>query len=199
MTHRYLLGEYPARHIKKLCNEEGDAITYPVFAHNDAIKLEGALAELLEGDTTLLLLGPRGTGKTQAAVSIAHQLDQLQGMRGHAGDHYYTQLGQLFEDEKNSWKEGKKVDSMNRAIQRPLERARESQTLVIDELQECTNSDWERQALTRLIDSRYQNEMNTILIGNLTQSALDDFFSKSVTSRLRETGVIIEMTGEKYR
>ena len=80
-----------------------------------------------------------------------------------------------------------------------MERATDSQLLVLDELQECTNSDWERQSLTRLIDSRYQNEMNTILVGNLTVSALDEFLSKSVTSRLKETGYIIEMTQKKYR
>ena len=39
----------------------------------------------------------------------------------------------------------------------------------------------------------------TILIGNLTKDGLGDFFSKSISSRVKEIGTIIEMAGKRYR
>ena len=182
-------------------DEEGNipAPNYLHYENDTQWDLDKALHKLKEGDSTILLLGPRGTGKTQAAVQLAYQLELFQKAKGENGNHYYTQLGQLFDDEKYSWKLGVQKDAINCRIPTPMERATDSQLLVLDELQECTNSDWERQSLTRLIDSRYQNEMNTILVGNLTVSALDEFLSKSVTSRLKEPGYIIAMTQKKYR
>ena len=203
-TSKYYDGGYPKRHYKKfvpLKDEEGN-IPAPEYLHyeNDTqSNLDKALHRLIEGDATVILLGPRGTGKTQAAVQLAYQLELHQKKLSQHGTHYYTQLGQLFEEEKQSWKIGPQKDALNTRIPSPVERSKKAQLLVLDELQECSNSDWERQSLTRLIDSRYQNEMNTILVGNLTVDALGEFLSKSVTSRLKETGYIIEMTQKKYR
>ena len=200
----YVLGGYPERHVKKfrpLKDADGNIREPKYLRYTAGIQslLGTALEELQMGDCTLTLLGPRGTGKTQAAVQVAYQLDLWQKTQGLCGSHYYTQLGQLFDAEKQSWNTGKELDHMNHEILKPFAKAKEAQLLVIDELQECTNSDWERQMLTRLIDSRYQEEKNTILVGNLTTDGLEGFFSKSINSRLKETGFIIEMAGKKYR
>lgn len=146
---------------------------------------------LTRGDCLLVMLGPRGTGKTQAAVEMSLKLDLHLKENDRPIGHMYAPLGELLNKEKASWDD--------KMIESPLKKAKMIGLLVLDEIQESTASDWERQQLTLLIDDRYRNMKRTILIGNLNPKGLDEFLSKSVASRLKETGTIIEMTGKKYR
>ena len=138
-----------------------------------------------------ILLGPRGTGKTQAAVERARDLDCYTNELNREISHQYATLSEQFGKEKASWS-----DPM---MSSPLDKAKGVGLLVLDEIQEVVASDWEKQALTLLIDDRYRNMKRTILIGNLTKDGLGEFFSKSISSRVKETGTIIEMAGKRYR
>jgi DNA replication protein DnaC len=71
--------------------------------------------------------------------------------------------------------------------------------LVIDEIQERGGTAWEDRLLTHIIDKRYGAERATILIANLTEAGLADSIGDSITSRLFETGGIIELTGPSFR
>ena len=139
----------------------------------------------------MILLGPRGTGKTQAAVEMSLKLDLHLQEGGRPIDHMYMPLGELLNKEKASWDD--------KTIESPIKKAKSTGLLVLDEIQESSASDWERQQLTLLIDDRYRNMKRTILIGNLVKSGLEDFVSKSISSRIKETGQIIEKAGKRYR
>ena len=139
----------------------------------------------------MILLGPRGTGKTQAAVEMSLKLDLYLQEGGRPIDHMYMPLGELLNKEKSSWDD--------KTMESPIKKAKSAGLLVLDEIQESSASDWERQQLTLLIDDRYRNMKRTILIGNLVRSGLEEFLSKSISSRIRETGQIIEMAGKRYR
>lgn len=183
---------YPERHYKALEEEyKKTGMPWLYWEEPTTESLLGAAKALKEGDCMLVMIGPRGTGKTQAAVEMAMKLDAHMLNSDKEITHLYTPLGELLAGEKASW-EDKMMPS-------PLKKAKQVGLLVLDEIQESSASDWERQQLTLLIDERYRSMKRTILIGNLNPKGLEDFLSKSVASRLRETGTIIEMTGKRYR
>ena len=70
--------------------------------------------------------------------------------------------------------------------------------LVLDEIHEIAGSEWELRELVSLMDARYREERDTLLIGNATRDALSDLLGPSIVSRMRETGGVIEFT-ERFR
>jgi DNA replication protein DnaC len=71
--------------------------------------------------------------------------------------------------------------------------------LVIDELQERSESAWENRLLTHIIDKRYGDERPTLLISNLTAAELTASLGDSITDRMRQGGGMIEITGQSHR
>ena len=185
-------GGYPWRHRKLLQREiESTGVPWLHWDEPATTELLRASGELNAGDSLMILLGPRGTGKTQAAVELSLKLDLHLHECNRAISHMYMPLGELLNKEKSSWDD--------KMIESPIKKAKSTGLLVLDEIQESTASDWERQQLTLLIDDRYRNMKRTIMIGNLVQSGLEKFVSKSISSRIKETGQIIEMAGKRYR
>jgi len=137
-----------------------------------------------------LFIGPRGTGKTQAAVQLATRLDF--DLQPDQFTQYYTTLGELFDKIKESWNS---KDSRNK----PISVAENAGLLVLDEIQSTMMSDWELTTWTRLIDKRYTSMKRTILVGNLTHDGLQQFAGPSAFSRMQERGSIIEMDETRFR
>ena len=71
--------------------------------------------------------------------------------------------------------------------------------LVLDEIQVRSESAWENNLLTNLIDIRYDYMLNTILIGNLVIDKVRDSVGDSIYSRMEETGGIINCNWESFR
>ena len=71
--------------------------------------------------------------------------------------------------------------------------------LVIDEIQERGGSDWEDRLLTHIIDRRYGQMKDTILIGNLTREEFECAMGASVCDRLTETGGMIVCNWPTFR
>lgn len=185
-------GGYPWRHRKALQRELGrTGVPWLYWDEPATTDLLRASGELNAGDALMILLGPRGTGKTQAAVEMSLKLDIYLQECNRPIDHMYMPLGELLNKEKASWDD--------KTMESPIKKAKSVGLLVLDEIQESTASDWERQQLTLLIDDRYRSMKRTIMIGNLVQSGLEKFVSKSISSRIQETGQIIEMAGKRYR
>ena len=185
-------GGYPKRHYKALEREyDKSGVPWLYWEEPATESLIQARKELRAGDCMLILLGPRGTGKTQAAVEMALDLDCHMNSIDRGVSHMYATLSELFNNEKASWNDSNKAS--------PIKKAKNADLLVLDEIQEVVASDWERQALTLLVDERYRDMKRTVMIGNLTKDGLNEFFSKSISSRLKETGTIIEMAGKRYR
>ena len=185
-------GGYPWRHCQALQRElERTGLPWLYWTEPATTDLLRAAKELKAGDSLMILLGPRGTGKTQAAVEMSLKLDLHLQEGGLPIDHMYMPLGELLNKEKSSWDD--------KTMESPIKKAKKTGLLVLDEIQESSASDWERQQLTLLIDDRYRNMKRTILIGNLVRSGLEEFLSKSISSRIKETGQIIEMAGKRYR
>lgn len=131
-------------------------------------------------DVCLAFLGPRGTGKTQAATILAG-LCEADGYSTR-----YTTAFEFFMEIKASFQ------SPTRSQDDVLKRFAAPAFLVVDELQERGDTSFEDRTLTHLIDVRYRQCKATLLIANLKPEAFAAALGSSIMRRVNETGGIIE-------
>jgi DNA replication protein DnaC len=75
----------------------------------------------------------------------------------------------------------------------------EAALLVIDEVQERGETQYEDRQLTAIIDARYAADMPTILISNYTWERLASTLSPAVIDRIEENGAKLAFTWESFR
>lgn len=146
---------------------------------------EKALSEVKDGGL-LAITGSRGTGKTRLAAEVARAFSRKNSQ-------YMTAMG-LFLKIRDSYNNPKAASELE--IVTDLSKC---ELIVIDEIQERGNSEWEDRLLNHIIDKRYGNMKPTILIANLTKNELAAALGSSIVSRMNETGGMIEMTGKSHR
>jgi len=100
----------------------------------------------------LLIMGPFGTGKTHLAIAA---LRKLIG-RGHSGLFY--NYGELLRAIQDSYNPNSQTTEMG--ILKPI---LESEVLVIDDLGFIKPSDWVREMVAHILNSRYNAQLTTIL------------------------------------
>ena len=132
------------------------------------------------------MIGNKGAGKTQLAAEIIKDLAPDSAT--------YTTATELFLRLRATF--DKEASETEIKIVRELSR---TELLVIDELQERSESAWENQRLTLILDKRYANEKPTLLISNLTAAELTASLGDSITDRMRQAGGIVEITGASHR
>lgn len=71
--------------------------------------------------------------------------------------------------------------------------------VVIDELLECPDQKLAYRILTDIIDRRYSERKDTILIGNTDRKGFEAAIGDSILSRLSEHGLIIECKWKNWR
>lgn len=139
-------------------------------------------------DMMAAMLGPRGTGKTQAAV----ELIRLSAHLGRTAS--YCLAMDFFAKVKATYGNagaGTETSVINDFCRTHL--------LVVDEIQVRSDSQWENNLLTYLVDRRYGQMLATVFIGNLTLAEFSACVGDSIHSRLSETGGIIEFNGKSWR
>ena len=171
---------YTPRHIKACLSGE---LTYP-----DAERVNNAFDAITKPGSNLILVGPRGTGKTQIATEFG--LGKM-GQR-------YTTLSGLLQEEKDSWNRPPELDALNRPTS-PLKKAKDVWLLVLDEIQEVAGTEWEMSQFVRLFDERYGSMKSTILISNLMPDAMQKFVGPSIWSRITETGMLLSCDWTSFR
>jgi DNA replication protein DnaC len=169
------------------------------------------------GGGIVALLGPRGSGKTLIATAMAHnalvsrQAALELARRNQAGrepilqpgaNHArYWVLGDLFAAEKRSWQAGR--SGWERSAQpfdrSPLDDAHHAGLLVLDEVQERGETEWEDRELTRLIDARYRACRSTVLVGNLKPDELAPRLGSSIVSRIHDGGSVLLCAWDSFR
>jgi DNA replication protein DnaC len=77
--------------------------------------------------------------------------------------------------------------------------AKDSALLVIDELQERGESDFENHKQTHIVDARYSRELPTILIANYTREEFAASVSPSILDRIRENGIGVFFDWPSFR
>lgn len=145
------------------------------------------VASRLGSGFLLALLGNRGTGKTQMAQYIAMATCTLQRSVLYArAMTFFLELRATFTDDSQP------ELSVIQKYQTP-------RLLIIDEVQERGESEWENRILAHLMDLRYGDMRDTLLIGNQTPGKFRESVGDSIADRLRETGGVIECTWESFR
>lgn len=134
------------------------------------------------------LIGTRGVGKTQMGCAlISENATRLKPSR-------FVSAMDIFLDLKASFR--KDAPTAERDI---VEDYCKPRLLVIDEVQERAESPWEDRILTHLINRRYNDEKDTLIIGNITPETFRATMGNSIVSRLNETGGIISCEWESFR
>ncbi|WP_046786651.1 ATP-binding protein [Pseudomonas putida] len=127
---------------------------------------------------SMMLLGDVGTGKSHLGCAIAQQV-----IRSYGASARYTMAIEIIRDIKMTF--DKKSEQTERDVYASLLKP---DLLVIDEVGVQHGSDFERQVLFEVIDSRYRQLMPTIVISNLGLAGLRKCLGDRAVDRLTDAG-----------
>jgi DNA replication protein DnaC len=146
-------------------------------------------------DTGLLYMGSVGVGKTHLAVSILKLLSE----RGFSCLFY--EFGSLLKEIQDSYNPNTKASELG--VLAPVLNA---EVLVLDELGASKPTDWVRDTMAHIINTRYNDKKATIFTTNYpderkkdSEETLEDRIGVRLRSRLFEMCTTVEITGEDHR
>jgi DNA replication protein DnaC len=146
----------------------------------------------------LLLVGPVGVGKTHLAVAILRELIERYQVSG-----LFYQFGALLRRIQDSYNPISQTSEL--AVLQPVF---DADILVLDELGASKPTDWVRDTMMQIINTRYNDKRLTIFTTNFsdkrrnekdTTELLEDRIGVPLRSRLYEMCKTVEIEGEDYR
>jgi DNA replication protein DnaC len=152
----------------------------------------GALFERLRaklGSGMLVVLaGTRGNGKTQMAVELMKiQTMALKSAR-------FVTAMEFFMAIKATYKRDSEKTEMD-----VIREFRKPSLLVVDEIGRRGETDWENNLLFELLNGRYNDRKDSLLLCNLTPAELQSSLGPSLISRLNESGGLIQCNWPSFR
>ena len=150
--------------------------------------LEGRLLSSIRTGFTTALLGPRGVGKTQLAVSVARAVAQT-GRQA-----VYRTVTELLQEVSLRYCDEQRISEKS-----AWNRFRKPALLVIDELQLRSETAAEEVKLSEIVDARYKEKKDTLLISNLAVEDFNKMVGASIASRINETGEVHLCNWESFR
>jgi DNA replication protein DnaC len=146
----------------------------------------------------LLLIGPVGVGKTHLAVALLHDLIELYGIRG-----LFYQFGALLRQIQDSYNPISQTSELS-----VLQPVFDADVLVLDELGASKPTDWVRDTMMQIINTRYNDKRLTIFTTNYsdkrksekdTTELLEERIGVPLRSRIYEMCRTVEIEGDDYR
>ena len=146
----------------------------------------------------LLLVGPVGVGKTHLAVAILRELIERYQVAG-----LFYQFGALLRQIQDSYNPISQTSEL-----KVLQPVFDADVLVLDELGASKPTDWVRDTMMQIINTRYNDKKLTIFTTNFadrrrsekdTSELLEDRVGVPLRSRLYEMCKSVEIEGEDYR
>ncbi len=146
-------------------------------------------------DRGLLFVGSVGVGKTHLAVSI------LKGLFERGFSCLFYEFGSLLKEIQDSYNNNTKTSEL--AVLAPVLNA---EVLVLDELGASKPTDWVKDTMAHIINTRYNEQKATIFTTNYPderqndrEETLEDRIGVRLRSRLFEMCKTIEVNGQDYR
>jgi DNA replication protein DnaC len=146
-------------------------------------------------DDGLVLSGPVGVGKTHLAVST------LKGLTERGYTCLFYEFGSLLKEIQDSYNPNTKTSELT--VLRPVLVA---DVLVLDELGASKPTDWVRDTMAHIINSRYNDRRLTIFTTNYPdermdgrEETLEDRIGVRLRSRLFEMCRSVKIKGDDYR
>lgn len=146
-------------------------------------------------DRGLLFSGSVGIGKTHLAVSI------LKGLIERGFSCLFYDFATLLKEIQDSYNSNTQTSEL--AVLSPV---LNTDILVLDELGSSKPTDWVRDTMSHIINSRYNNKKLTIFTTNYPdvrtadgKDTLEDRIGVRIRSRLYEMCKTVSMDGEDYR
>ena len=146
-------------------------------------------------DQGLLLMGTVGVGKTHLAVSI------LKGLTERGFTCLFYEFGTLLKEIQDSYNVNTKASELG--VLAPVLNA---EILVLDELGASKPTDWVRDTMAHIINTRYNDRKLTIFTTNYLderkrekEETLEDRIGVRLRSRLFEMCRTVEMSGQDFR
>jgi DNA replication protein DnaC len=145
----------------------------------------------------VVLVGPRGVGKTTIAAQLIIERACDASLTPAARQPPYRKMSDVVALFKPLYSD---YGSRNteKLIQRREDYAR-FPLLVIDEIHECEEQKSKDRVMIDILDRRYAARNDTLLITNQTPREFEDDTDESIISRMREHGRIIECNWESFR
>ncbi len=161
-------------------------------ALNDAQKLAREYPIL---DIGLLFIGPCGVGKTHLAVAT------LRSLANKGISCLFCDFRDLLKEIQDSYNAVSNTSEL-----RVLEPVYKAEVLVLDELGASKPTDWVRDTITQIINTRYNDKKVTIFTSNYLdesensgEETLTDRVGVRLRSRLYEMCKVVRIKGEDYR
>ena len=171
---------------------------------------DGWLAHYRQGLATVdsggivVMYGAHGTGKTRMAWEIARKCVPQDAHFAVGGIGWnaarkerpaiYTTAVGLFLEIRDTFRTESEFSEMQ-----VVKKHTDAGLLVIDEVQERGETDFENKKLTTIIDARYAYERPTILITNYSREKLAATLSPAVLDRIRENGCGLHFDWDSFR
>ena len=167
----------PSRHVETIAGFE-----------NEWAGKFGAIRNKLDSGFCIALVGNRGNGKTQMAVEL------MRIVTGKLLPAKFTTAISFFMAIKAAYRKDATQTEADvlKSFQRP-------NLLVIDEIGKRSDSEWENNLLFELINRRYNDLTDTLLLDNRPKSEFIQSIGPSLASRMQETGGIIECNWQSFR
>ncbi|RBP42429.1 DNA replication protein DnaC [Roseimicrobium gellanilyticum] len=158
----------------------------------EPLRLAKVINGLLSDGAMVGLIGDRGRGKTVMAARIAQWRRERREEPG-----IYVRAADVFSLIKGTWEKGR--SSSRETEESLMNRFREAEFLVIDEIQERTLSEWENKILVNVLDHRYAGLLPTLIVGNLSTAELATNLGPSISDRMAQTGGVVECGWQSLR
>ena len=165
---------------------------------SQTVALKSSMAFAMEYpavDRGLLLMGSVGVGKTHLAVSI------LKGLTERGFSCLFYEFGTLLKEIQDSYNVNTQASEL--AVLSPVLNV---DVLVLDELGASKPTDWVRDTMAHIINTRYNEKKFTVFTTNYLderpndrEETLEDRIGVRVRSRLYEMCRTVVITGKDYR
>jgi len=168
----------PKRHKQEFVTPEG----------HPWLSTRAHIANRLGSGFMLALVGIQGTGKTQMGAAI------IQDAAAKSRASKFASAMGFFIDLKSTFRDD--AESREGAI---IARYAKPKLLVLDEMDERSQSDWENRLLFHMLNERYNAMLDTLLISRRSKAEFLQSVGVSIQSRLQETGGVIECAWPSFR